>query len=45
MTVDSPVSGYLRAVVAQVGETYPVGAVLAYLTDAPDEPLQGVSGS
>jgi pyruvate/2-oxoglutarate dehydrogenase complex dihydrolipoamide acyltransferase (E2) component len=39
VTVDAPASGYLRAVVARVGETYPVGAVLAYLTDLPDEPL------
>jgi pyruvate/2-oxoglutarate dehydrogenase complex dihydrolipoamide acyltransferase (E2) component len=39
VTVDAPASGYLRAVVARVGETYPVGAVLAYLTDLPDEPM------
>ncbi|MFN3286423.1 MAG: lipoyl domain-containing protein [bacterium] len=39
VSVDAPVSGYLRAVVAQVGETYPVGAVLALVSDLPDEPL------
>lgn len=41
VTVDAPVSGYLRAVVAEAGRTYPVGALLAYLTDGPDEPLPG----
>lgn len=43
VTVDAPVSGYLRAVVAQVGETYPVGTVLALVTDLPDEPLEDLS--
>lgn len=37
VTIDAPATGYLRAVVAQVGESYPVGTVLAYLTDTPDE--------
>lgn len=40
VTLDAPASGYLRAVVARVGETYPVGAALAVLTDLPDEPLE-----
>ncbi len=39
VTVDAPASGYLRAVVAEVGQSYPVGTVLAYLTDTPDEPF------
>lgn len=39
VTVDAPASGYLRAVVAEVGQSYPVGKVLAYLTDTPDEPF------
>jgi pyruvate/2-oxoglutarate dehydrogenase complex dihydrolipoamide acyltransferase (E2) component len=41
VTVDAPASGYLRAVVAEVGQSYPVGTVLAYVTDAPDEPFSG----
>ncbi len=43
VTVDAPVSGYLRAVVARVGEIYPVGTALAVLTDLPEEPLEDFS--
>lgn len=42
VTVDAPASGYLRAT-AEVGRIYPVGAVLAYLTDTPDEDFLGPS--
>lgn len=40
VTVDASASGYLRAA-AEVGRTYPVRSVLAYLTDAPEEDFSG----
>jgi pyruvate dehydrogenase E2 component (dihydrolipoamide acetyltransferase) len=39
-TVQATEAGYLRAVVAEVGKPYPVGAALGYLSDSPDEPLE-----
>lgn len=42
VVVEAPASGYVRGIRARPGEAYPVGAVLAYLTDGPDEPLTGL---
>lgn len=37
--VPATAGGYLRGITAREGETYAVGAILAFLSDAPDEPL------
>lgn len=38
--VEANESGYLRKSVATLNQTYPVGTVLGYLTDGPDEPVR-----
>jgi len=40
ITVEATEAGYLREVVAEKEQVYPVGAVLGYLTDTADEPLE-----
>lgn len=40
MTAPATAAGFLREVIAEEGEVYPVGAVLGYLGDEPDEPLE-----
>jgi len=39
VVIEAPATGFLRVIKAKPNESYPVGTVIAYLTDSPDEPL------
>ena len=40
--MESPATGYLRAILADTGAEVPVGAEVAVITDDPEEPFEGV---
>ena len=44
LEVEASAEGFLREILAPAGERVPVLAVIARLTDAPDEPLESANG-